>query len=196
MFLNVFKKEYKKYLPEKESENDKNEYSLNDKNKKEIDDFYKEERLITKEFLCSAIRRYLTRYLSREKDIEKCYKNNKRNFIKNFYMDDLWDYEINKKEKLKKDEIKIIKNMNIEIRQIISLYDYLGGDNYIKAELNDLKDEDEPPRQIINEDFDGKKSIKSEEEEKEKSESEGNEDQSNDDDNDNEYAYNNDEDDD
>ena len=128
MFLNVFKKEYKKYLSEKESESDKNQFSLTDINKKEIDDFYKEDKLITKEIICSAIRRYLTRYLSRENDLEKYFTNNKRNFIKNFNMEDLWDYEINIKEEQKEEEIKLIKNMNIEIRQIISSYDYLGGD--------------------------------------------------------------------
>ena len=176
MFLNIFKKEYKKYLSEKDYESDKNEFSLSDKNKKEIDNFYMEERLITKEIICSAIRRYLTRYLSREKDLEKYFKNNKRNFIKNFYMDDLWDYEINKNDQQKKEEIKLIKNMNIEIRQIISLYDYLGGDSFINAELYVLKDEDEPPKQIINEELEedhDKKQFQSEKEEKsEKEESE------------------------
>ena len=177
MFLNIFKKEYNKYLPEKESEPDKNEFSLTDINKKQIDDFYKEERLITKEIMCSAIRRYLTRYLSRENDLEKYFKNNKRNFIKNFYIDDLWDYEINKKEEQKEEEIKLIKNINIEIKQIISLYDYLEGDSYIKEELNELKDEDMLPRQIINEEVnEDKKSIKNEEEENsEQDESEENE---------------------
>ena len=71
-----------------------------------------------------------------------------------------------KKKNKKKEEIKIIKNMNIEIRQIISLYDYLGGDSYINKELNELKDEDEQPRQILNEDVnDDQKSIKSKEKE-------------------------------
>ena len=119
----------------------------------------------------------MTRYLSRENDLEKYFKNNKRNFIKNFYIDDLWDYEINKKEEQKEEEIKLIKNINIEIKQIISLYDYLEGDSYIKEELNELKDEDMLPRQIINEEVnEDKKSIKNEEEENsEQDESEENE---------------------
>ena len=178
MFLNVFKKEQKKYASEKESESDKNVFSLTDTNKKEIDNFYKKERLITKEILCSAIRRYLSRYLSREQDLEKYFKNNKKNFIDYFYIDDLWDFEINKNKEQKKEEIKLIKNMIIEVRQIISLYDYLGGDSYLNEELNELKDEDKLPEQIIKEeevDID-KISIKSEERDNyEQEESEENE---------------------
>ena len=151
MFLNVCKKEYKKYMTEKESESDKSVFSLTDTNKKEIDNFYKKERLITKEILCSAIRRYLSRYLSREQDLEKYFKNNKRNFIDYFYIDDLCDFEINKNKEQKKEEIKLIKNMIIEVRQIISLYDYLGRDSYLNEELNELKDEDIPLEQKINE---------------------------------------------
>ena len=39
----------------------------------------------------------------------------------------------------------------IEVRQIISLYDYLGRDSYLNEELNELKDEDIPLEQKINE---------------------------------------------
>ena len=182
MFLNVFKKEYKKYASEKESKSDKNVFSLTDTNKKEIDNFYKKERLITKEILCSAIRRFLSRYLSREPDLEKYFKNNKKNFIDYFYIDDLWDFEINKNKEQKKEEIMIIKNIIIEVRQIISLYDYLGGDSYLNEELNELKDEDIPLEQKINEEEGNidKNSNKSEEKENYEQEEESEE---------NEYAY-------
>ena len=70
----------------------------------------------------------------------------------------------------------------IEVRQIISLYDYLGGDSYLNEELNELKDEDIPLEQKINEEEGNidKNSNKSEEKENYEQEEESEE---------NEYAY-------
>jgi len=121
---------------------------LTEKNKSDLNAFYKDEKFITKEILSIAIRRYITRYLIRENDLEKI-KNSKRNFIKYLYIEDLWNNEINENKTQKDNEIKVIKNMNIFINQIIPLYDFLGGDNYINEELNELKEDDNILNNII-----------------------------------------------
>ena len=174
MFLLVIEKEYKTLLtPSNNPKNDKsneqaNEFLLTEENKKQLDEFYKDEGLlITKEVLCNAIRRYLTRYLIQEKDKEKNVKNNVRNFIKYFSIEDLWEPEINNKnnENKKNKEIKRIKDMNIEIKQILSLYEYLGGDDYIKEEIRELQEIVETPKQINVQEIDDEKNQNEEKEE-------------------------------
>ena len=127
MFLSVIKNEYKTlFFPPKDSKEDKpstkiiNEYSLTEESKKQLDAFYNEDEdiLLTKEVLCNAIRRYLTRYLIREKDLELNVKNNTRNFIKYFYIEDLWDNTINKKEN-ENQKMKKLKKLKIRIFQLI-----------------------------------------------------------------------------
>ena len=122
--------------------------NIDRKNKSDLNAFYKDEKFITKEILSIAIRRYITRYLIRENDLKKI-KNSKRNFIKYLYIEDLWNNEINENKTQKDNEIKVIKNMNIFINQIIPLYDFLGGDNYINEELNELKEDDNILNNII-----------------------------------------------
>ena len=122
---------------------------LSQKNKDDLDAFYKDEKLITKEVLLAAIRRYLTRYLIREEDKEKNIKENERNFIKFLYIEDLWDNRINSNENQKESELKIIENMKLSINQIISVYDHLGGDNLINEEMNELKEKDEIPIKLL-----------------------------------------------
>ena len=145
IMFSIIKEDIKKYCSD-----------LSSSNKKEIDDFYKNDNnnLISKEVLITAIRRYLIRYLSREKDKDNYLKNNKRNFIKYLYIEDLWDNKINKEEKKKKNEMEKFKNMNISIDQIINLYDILGGDDLINEEINGLKDNDMSLINIISQDKD------------------------------------------
>ena len=137
----IIKDELSKYLF------NKNNFSPEEQDK--INKFYKQERLLTKEVLSTALRRYLTRYLIREKDIETFLGGNKRNYIKYLlYIGDLWDNEINMKEETKKKELKLLENMNIPIGNIINLYDYIEGDNFINEEIEEIK-EKENQNQII-----------------------------------------------
>ena len=133
---------------------------LSQKNKDDLDEFYKDEKLITKEVLLNAIRRFLTRYLLIEEDKEKNIKENERNFIKFLYIEDLWDNEINSDENQKESELKKIENMKISINQIISVYDHYGGDNIINDEINELKEKDDISNQLL---FNQEKEIKSDE---------------------------------
>ena len=131
MFVNIIKKELTKYSKE-----------LDDKIKNKIDEFYNcKDLLLTKEVLTNAIRRYLSRYLIREKNKEKIMQGNSRNFTYYLNIEDLWDNEINDNDIQKQKEIIAIENINITFEQIVSLYDYLEGDNFINNELNELKEE-------------------------------------------------------
>jgi hypothetical protein len=134
---------------------------LSQKNKDDLDEFYKDEKLITKEVLLNAIRRYLTRYLLIKEDKEKNIKENERNFIKFLYIEDLWDNEINSNKNQKESELKIIENMKISINQIISVYDHYGGDNIINDEINELKEKDDISNKLLS--FNQEKEIKSDE---------------------------------
>jgi len=120
--------------------------------------------LITKEVLTNAIRRYLSRYLIREKNKDKIMQGNPRNFIYYLNIEDIWDNEINDNDSQKQKEIKKLENINITIEQILSLYDYLEGDNFIYNELNELKKEKNSQNNKIITDSD---EILKEEEEKE-----------------------------
>ena len=156
MFVNILKKELAKYSKSKE---------LDKKIKKEIDEIYKDkDLLITKEVLTNAIRRYLSRYLIREKNKDKIMQGNPRNFIYYLNIEDIWDNEINDNDSQKQKEIKKLENINITIEQILSLYDYLEGDNFIYNELNELKKEKNSQNNKIITDSD---EILKEEEEKE-----------------------------
>ncbi len=134
---------------------------LSQKNKDDLDEFDKDEKLITKEVLLNAIRRFLTRYLLIEEDKEKNIKENERNFIKFLYIEDLWDNEINSDENQKESELKKIENMKISINQIISVYDHYGGDNIINDEINELKEKDDISNKLLS--FNQEKEIKSDE---------------------------------
>ena len=184
MFLYIIKDIMKNYCSK----------DLDDKTK-EIDEFYRHDKLLKKEYLTNAIRRYIIRYILREikeeekdkidedkkqneinvdneeynkeesqdkKDNEKNeinnsenkidtnktikqWKNSDMNITSNFYIEDLWDYEINKDENKnqKDEEIKKLKKMNITMGQLITLYDYLEGDKIIQEELQEIKNEEE-----------------------------------------------------
>ena len=63
--------------------------------------------------------------LDKKKTVKK-WNNSDMNITSNFSIEDLWDYEVNKDENKnqKDEEIKKIKNMNIKMDQLITLYDY------------------------------------------------------------------------
>ena len=158
MFVNIIKKELTKYSKE-----------LDDKIKNKIDEFYNcKDLLLTKEVLTNAIRRYLSRYLIREKNKEKIMQGNSRNFTYYLNIEDLWDNDINDNDSQKQKEIIAIENINITIEQILSLYDYLEGDNFINKELNELKEEKNNQYNKIITDSDEILNDQNEEEEKEK----------------------------
>ena len=155
-----YDKEKKDNNEEEEEQLKKKVIELKEQIQKKIEEFYKDRKLLSKEILSNAIRRYITRYLIREEDKEKNIKNNNRNLIKYLYIEDLWANEIDIEKEKREEELLLLKHMNIPINQIIYLYDILDGDNITIEELNELKDIEESlqPIDYIKED-DNKKEI-------------------------------------
>ena len=157
MFYNIIKNEMK-FLNQDLIETQKND----------INEYFKNERLLTKEVLAEAIRRYILRFLLKEKDLEK--QNNKRNFIKEIeIIEDLWNIEINKEEnkKLKNNSIEKLNKINLSLGQIIQFYDFIEGDKLIENELKEIKENeknDENP--ILDVDIDNDNDISDKKEEK------------------------------
>ena len=118
-------KNYQEVLEEEMEDLDddiKNE--LDDKQKK-LDEYYSNKKaLISKKDFASAIQLFMTLVLFREKDKKSKIKNNSKNIINFLKAPDFWDNKIYNNEKFKKNiyELKII---NIQINQIIWLYNYL-----------------------------------------------------------------------
>ena len=87
---------------------------------------------ITKIEFCSAIRKFISRYLSGKSDETINPDNNLKSYIINeeFWPNDLADVDI------ETDINTIFGNVNIPISQSLSLYDYLGGDS---QKLDEIK---------------------------------------------------------
>ena len=96
------------------------------------DEVQGDEFVITKLDLCSAIRKYLSRYLSGKSEENI----NPKNLLKSYIIKaELWsnNYDENDIE----NEINIIfANCEIQISQALKLYDYLGGDSILLDEIN------------------------------------------------------------
>ena len=96
------------------------------------DEVQGDEFVITKLDLCSAIRKYLSRYLSGKSEENI----NPKNLLKSYIIKaELWsnNYDENDIE----NEINIIfANCEIQISQALKLYDYLGGDTILLEEIN------------------------------------------------------------
>jgi len=120
---------------------------LNKESKDQINKYYQKQKsdLISKNNLACAIRLFITLvlFLEEEKDRENKIKNNSNNVINYLKPQDLWSkdvYDQNFNKNL--NELKII---NVPVKQIIGLYEYLGndiGDDYfddIKKEIEDNK---------------------------------------------------------
>jgi len=112
---------------------------INENIKMQIDTYFDENSLknnnniiISKIDLCSAIRKFISRYLSGKSDENINPKNHLKNYLIN---NELWP--IHFAENDVDDEInQIFGNVDIEIAHSVKLYDHLGGDISI---LDDIK---------------------------------------------------------
>ena len=88
--------------------------------------------MVSKQELCSAIRKFLSRYLSGKNDDSI----NPKNLIKSYITkDELWPPYLPDID-IENDVNNIFGNLDIHISQSVKLYDYLGGDG---AKLEDIK---------------------------------------------------------
>jgi len=121
---------------------------LKEEEKKLIEKCFKNQRLITKEIFKHSIRSFIILFLNLVNDRENNIKENQNNIINYLDIPDIWDKVIYKDKEFY-NELNNLKNINIKMNQIISLYDYLGDDinedffqdeeRYIKKEEEDKK---------------------------------------------------------
>jgi len=89
---------------------------------------FEKQTIIDKKIFKAAIRSFIVLFLNFEKDKENNIKQNENNIINYLNdLDDIWDITTISKENFK-EELNNLKQLNIKVNQIISLYDFLGDD--------------------------------------------------------------------
>ena len=118
---------------------------LEEEKKTLIENCFKEQNLITKNIFKSAIRAFIVLFLNLENDKENNIKGNQNNIINYFDIPDIWDKATYTNRDFSK-ELNNLKKINIQINQILSLYDYLGediNDEYFEEVKKSIKKEEE-----------------------------------------------------
>ena len=147
----------KKEEKEKGNSDEKSIKNLDEKLIKSLDEiFNKNDMIIKKESLASAIRIFISLVLYREKvnDKDRKIKSNKKNIIDYLKAKDLWEpYLYNNSNKNRFEEnLERLKSLNIKIQEILWLYYYLidykdeGFENDVKAYKKQIKDKEEKER--------------------------------------------------
>ena len=138
----------------------------------EINDYFNEKHIITKYIFAYSIRLFISLFLSQEKNKENKIQKNLNNIINYIDIPDLWKANIYNTKEFR-EELRKIKKLNIQLNQIYSLNELIGGvvdDIYfldIEKELRRREDE----KKAENKDID-KEEQKNEDEEKEEEEEE------------------------
>ena len=139
-----------------------NNYQLEEEIIEKLNEFFDKEPLISKDDFKRAIRLFITLVLFREEDKENKIKNNHKNLINYLKAQDLWDKIIFDDENFI-ENLNELKLFNLQINQILSLYNYLTDNkeenffeeiqNYIdnKANINMDVNAPQPPIDINNE---------------------------------------------
>lgn len=148
------------------------EYNLEFKDKEkeqklkdELDNFFEEKdennddnknnKIINKDNLASALRWFMALTLFEENDKDNKIKSNKKNIINYLNAPDLWDREIYKELSKLIEDLNGLKAFNIQINRIVWFYDYLikdeDDDNCIKNIKDYIKKKEQklkPPEEI------------------------------------------------
>ena len=101
--------------------------NLKDESKEIINNYYKEEHTITKKDFASAIRLFITLVLYLEEDKDNKILSNCNNIVNYLKSSDLWSKDIYSNDDFNKN-LNELKSFNIQINQIINLYEFLGKD--------------------------------------------------------------------
>ena len=101
--------------------------NLKDESKEIINNYYKEEHTITKKDFASAIRLFITLVLYLEEDKDNKIQSNCNNIVNYLKSSDLWNKDIYSNDDFNKN-LNELKSFNIQINQIINLYEFLGKD--------------------------------------------------------------------
>ena len=122
----------------------------------QLDNFFKEEKIITKQELSEAIRKFMTLILYREEDKENKIKINRNNIFNYLKEEYLWN-DLFKHEKFSENFYEL-KKINIQINQIVWFYNYLNKniEDTFKKEIDGIIEyinrnkEEEKPKDNIN----------------------------------------------
>ena len=111
-----------------------------------LNNYYQKENLISKKDFAYAIRLFITLILLREEDKENKIKNNQNNIVNYLKSEDLWNNDIYDNEDFNKN-LNELKSINVQVSQIIYLYDELGKD--IEGDfLDDVKEKNKKEKSI------------------------------------------------
>ena len=116
---------------------------------------FKKQEIINDKVFKAAIRTFFVLFLNFEKDKENNIKQNENNLINYFDILDLWDITTFSKENFK-EELNNIKQLNIKVNQIVSLYDVLVDDinsQYFEVVQKEIDKEKESQKIIEKEKF-------------------------------------------
>ena len=110
-----------------------------------VNKYFEKEHIITKQIFKVAIRLFILLFLSNENDKENNIKNNCNNIYNYLKIPDLWNKPIYNKKEFNQ-ELNEIKNLNININQVLDLYELLGDDineNYFEDVITQIKKNEE-----------------------------------------------------
>ena len=128
---------------------------LEDEQKENIKNCFEKQAIINDKVFKAAIRTFIVLFLNFEKDKENTIKQNENNLINYFDILDLWDITTFSKENFK-EELNNIKQLNIKVNQIVSLYDDLVDDinsQYFEEVQKEIDKEKENQKIIEKEKF-------------------------------------------
>jgi len=149
-YLKLIFKDIKNEIEKYQIQKEKNQ--LNDKTIKQLNNYFEKDKIIiSKEDLKNAIRIFISIVLFREKDKENKIKLNHKNLFDYLKSPDLWDNKKYKNENFNK-QFNELKLCNIQINQIIWLYNYLIGNEEINVfkEIEEyIKNKKGPPSQNL-----------------------------------------------
>ena len=123
--------------------------------KMQFDSFYhnniKEEEnhniMIKKIDLCSAIRKFISRYLSGKSEENLNPKNKLKNYLSNV---ELWPIDYNEIEVIEEEINQIFGKEEVELAQAMKLFDYLGGDNSKLDEIKEIYEQNKKKNKSCN----------------------------------------------
>lgn len=120
---------------------------LENEQKDSIKNCFEKQTTITEKIFKAAIRAFIVLFLILEKDKENNIKQNECNIINYFDIPDIWDITTSSIGNFK-EELNNLRQLNIKVNQIISLYDFLVDDIDSKY-FEDVKRELEKEKEII-----------------------------------------------
>jgi len=130
---------------------DYQEDNFEDNKKTDIINYFNKSNLIKKEDFNRAIRSFISLFLLEENEKEKKIKNNNNNIVNYLRIQDIWDKSIYNNREFNR-ELNNIKNLNIKMNQILTVYNLLGeeiDENYFSDVISQIEKEKEAEKEEL-----------------------------------------------